>query len=414
MKNFLDFSDREVNRIIKKELKRQKEYIILIPSENYVSVNILKAQGSIMTNKYAEGYPGARWYNGCKFMDEIENLAIERCKKIFGGEHVNVQPHSGSQANQAVYYAILEKGDRILGMSVEQGGHLTHGMKHNFSGRFYKAFFYNVDRKTGLIDYDEVLKIAKKVKPKLIITGASAYPRIIDFKKFKEIAEEVGAFLLADIAHIAGLVAAGIHPNPVPYCDFVTSTTHKTLRGPRGAFIICKKKFAKSIDKAVFPGLQGGPFMHTILAKAVCFKEASTKEFKNYQIQIVKNAKKLANTLKENGLKILTGGTDNHLMLVDLTDKNLTGKLAADILEEANIVVNKNVIPYDKMPPTLTSGIRPGTPSVTSRGMKEKEMEIIGNWITEILNSPDNSKLRKKIKKDVISLSQKFPIYNEL
>lgn len=414
MKDFLNYSDREVNRIIKKELKRQKENLILIPSENYASINILKAQANIMTNKYAEGYPESRWYNGCRFVDEIEKLAIERCKKLFGGEHVNVQCHSGSQANQAVYYALLEKGDRILGMSVDQGGHLTHGMKQNFSGRFYQAFFYNVDKKTGLIDYEEVLKIAKKVKPKLIITGYSAYPRIIDFKKFKEIADRVGAMLFADIAHIAGLIAAGLHPNPVPYCDVVTSTTHKTLRGPRGAFIICKNKFAKDIDRAVFPGLQGGPFMHTILAKAICFKEANTEKFKNYQRQIVKNAKALAETLKENGLELITGGTDNHLMLVDLRNKKITGKMAADILEEANIVVNKNVIPYDTMPPTLTSGIRPGTPAVTCRGMKENEMRIIGKWITEILNSPSDLKLRRKIKKEVISLCEKFPIYPEL
>lgn len=412
--SFLNYSDKEVNKIIRGELKRQQENIILIPSENYVSINVLKAQGSIMTNKYAEGYPNNRWYNGCKFMDEIEELAIVRCKKLFGGEHVNVQPHSGSQANQAVYYALLEKGDRILGMPVEQGGHLTHGMIHNFSGRFYQAFFYGVDRETGLIDYDEVLKIAKKVKPKLIITGASAYPRIIDFKKFKEIADRVGALLLADIAHIAGLISAGLHPSPVPYCDAVTSTTHKTLRGPRGAFIICKNKFAKNIDKAVFPGLQGGPFMQVILAKAVCFKEASGKEFKNYQKQIVKNAKTLAETLEKNGLKLATGGTDNHLMLVDLSSKNLTGKFSADILEEANLIVNKNVIPYDKMPPTLTSGIRPGTPAVTSRGMKEREMKIIGGWVGKILNNPEDSKLRKKIREEVLSLCQKFPIYADL
>lgn len=406
--------DVEVHKILNEELKRQQGNIILIASENYVSPAVLQAQGSIMTNKYAEGYPGERFYQGCKYYDEIEQLAIKRAKKLFGAEYVNVQPHSGSQANMAVYFAVLDEGDKILSMKLDQGGHLTHGLKHNFSGRYYRFAFYGVDRKTETIDYDDVLKIALKFKPDLIVCGASSYPRIIDFKKFRKIADRCGALLMADIAHISGLVIGSVHPNPVPYCDFVTTTTHKTLRGGRGAIIICKKKYADAIDRAVFPGLQGGPLMHEIAARAVAFKEAMSSGFRQYQKNIVKNAKALAGALMKDGLRLVSGGTDNHLMLVDVSLLNLNGKKAAGILEGAGIVVNANQIPFDKLPPTLTSGIRIGTPAVTTRGMGEKEMIAIAKWISEILKHPGNKRLREKIKIEVNKLCAKFPIYKNL
>lgn len=403
--------DKEIHRILKQEIKRQRNTINLIPSENYTSSAVMETCATPLTNKYAEGYAHARWYSGCKYVDEVEDLAVSRAKILFGGDHINVQPHSGSQANQSVFYALLEAGDVVLGMGVSFGGHLTHGMIHNFSGKYYKAIPYSVNKETGLIDYDEIRYLAKKHHPRLIITGASAYPRIIDFKKFKEIADEVGAYLLADIAHIAGLVATGCHPNPVPYCDVITSTTHKTLRGPRGGFIICKNNLSKKIDKAVFPGVQGGPFMHIIAAKAVCFKEASTPSFIKYQKQVIKNANALAETLIKEGFNLLTGGTDNHLILIDLRNKNISGQDTSLLLEEVGVIVNKNVIPYDTQPPTVTSGIRPGTPAITTRGMKEKEAKQIARIISQVINFPLDKKMHRKIKEEVAILCKKFPIY---
>lgn len=404
-------TDPEVYTILKNEIKRQRNTLNLIPSENYTSSAVMETCATPLTNKYAEGYPHARWYSGCEHIDEIEELAVSRAKILFGGEHVNVQPHSGSQANQAVFYALLEAGDVVLGMGVSFGGHLTHGMLHNFSGKYYKAIPYSVHKETGLIDYDEIRYLAKKHHPRLIIAGASAYPRIIDFKKFKEIADEVDAYLLADIAHIAGLVAAGCHPSPVPYCDVVTSTTHKTLRGPRGGFIICKNNLSKKIDKAVFPGVQGGPFMHIIAAKAVCFKEATTPSFIKYQKQVVKNAQVLAKTLIKEGFNLLTGGTDNHLMLMDLRPKNISGQDASLLLEEVGVIVNKNIIPYDTQPPTVTSGIRPGTPAITTRGMKELEAKQIARIISRVINFPPDKKTHRKIKEEVATLCKIFPTY---
>jgi len=406
--------DDEVYKILSEELKRQQENIILIASENYVSLAVLQTQGCIMTNKYAEGYSEERFYQGCKYYDEIELLAINRAKKLFGAEYVNVQPHSGSQANMAVYFAILNNNDKVLSMKLDHGGHLTHGLKQNFSGRYYRWAFYGVSKKTEMIDYDDVLKIASKFKPKLIVCGASSYPRIIDFEKFRKIADRCGALLMADIAHIAGLIVGGVHPDPVPYCDFVTTTTHKTLRGGRGAIIMCKKKYANLIDGAVFPGLQGGPLMHEIAARAVAFKEALTVAFKKYQQNIVKNSKVLANELLNNNIRLISGGTDNHLMLVDVKPLGLNGKKAAEILEEAGIIVNANQIPFDKLPPTLTSGIRIGTPALTTRGMGEKEMIDIANWISQLLRQPSNKKLQKAIKVKVNKLCARFPIYRNL
>jgi glycine hydroxymethyltransferase len=367
-----------------------------------------------MTNKYAEGYPRARFYNGCKYMDLAEDLAIKRARELFSAEHVNVQLHTGSQANMAAYYALLEPGDTILAMNVAHGGHLTHGVKQNFSGRYYKVFFYGVDKETGRLNYEEVLKIARECKPRLIICGASAYPRIIDFKKFREIADKVSAYLLADIAHIVGLVAAKVHPDPVPYCDVVTSTTHKTLRGPRGAFIMSKKKWAEKIDRAVFPGIQAGPLMHIIAAKAVSFKEASSSGFREYQEQIVTNARALAETLSSEEFNLVSGGTDNHLMLVDLSKEKITGKEAANLLEEAGIVVNKNLIPFDKQTPYETSGLRPGTPAITTRGMGEKEMKKIGKMMSRVLHNPEDPSLRKEVKEEVRELCKQFPVYGDL
>ncbi len=404
--------DPDIFNVIEKEKERQMYGLELIASENLVSEAVLEAQGSILTNKYAEGYPGKRYYGGCEYVDVAENIAIERAKKLFGAEHVNVQPHSGSQANMAVYLATLNPQDRLLGMDLSNGGHLTHGARVSFSGKLYISFGYGVNPETGLIDYDEVQAIAEEFKPRLIVCGASAYPRVIDFKKFREIADSVDAYLMADIAHIAGLVAAGIHPSPIPYCEFVTTTTHKTLRGPRGGMIMTKEFFAKPIDKMVFPGMQGGPLMHVIAAKAVCFKEAMSDEFKEYQKQIVRNAKKLAQVLMDNGFKLVSGGTDNHLMLVDLTDKKITGKEAEEALGKVGITVNKNTVPGDTQSPFVTSGIRIGTPAITTRGMKENEMEKIGEFISETLNNIGDEKKYAIIREEVRKLCEEFMFYS--
>jgi len=373
--NLVKDTDPEIAEAIKSELKRQQNKIELIASENFISIAVMAAMGSPLTNKYAEGYPGKRYYGGCEYIDVVESIAIERAKKLFGAEHANVQPHSGAQANMAVYFAVLNPGDTILGMNLSHGGHLTHGSPVNFSGKLYNIVSYGVDPETETINYDEVLRLAKEHRPKLILAGASAYPRVIDFKKFREIADEVGAYLMVDMAHIAGLVAAGLHPSPVEYADFVTTTTHKTLRGPRGGLILCKEKYAKLIDKTIFPGIQGGPLEHVIAAKAVALKEAMTEEFKNYQVQILKNAKALSTRLIERGFRLVSGGTDNHLMLVDLRNKGITGKDAEKILDEHNITCNKNAIPFDTQSPMITSGIRLGTPAVTTRGFKEEDMD---------------------------------------
>ncbi len=404
-------TDLEVYNAIKGEEERELSKIVLIASENYVSHAVLEAQGSIFTNKYAEGYPNRRYYGGCEFADQVETLAIRRAKQLFGAEHVNVQPHSGSSANMAVYFSVLKPGDTILGMGLSHGGHLTHGAAVSFSGQLYKSFSYGVDRKTELLDYDEVERLATEHKPKMIVCGFSAYSRILDFARFREIADKVGAYLMADIAHIAGLVAAGEHPSPVPYADFVTTTTHKTLRGPRGGMIMCKEQFGKAVDKVIFPGIQGGPLVHVIAAKAVAFKEALTPEFGEYQRQVAKNAKALAYRLVEDGFRIVSGGTDNHLMLVDLTPKNITGKDAEAALDAAGITCNKNSIPFDQKPPVVTSGIRLGTPIVTTRGMRERDMKIVGDLICEALaNGHDTARLaslREKTKK----FCSKFPMF---
>lgn len=404
----LKLQDKEVMEAIELEIRRQQEHIELIASENFVSPQVMEAMGSQMTNKYAEGYPGKRYYGGCEFVDIVENIARDRLKRLFNAEHVNVQPHSGSNANLGVYFAVLKPGDTVLGMNLSQGGHLTHGSPVNISGTYYNFVAYGVDKDTEMIDYEEVREIALREKPKLIVAGASAYPRIIDFKKFREIADEVGAYLMVDMAHIAGLVAAGLHPSPVPYADFVTTTTHKTLRGPRGGAILCKEKYAKAIDKAIFPGIQGGPLMHVIAAKAVSFGEALTDEFKEYQKQIVKNAKALADSLTERGFRLVSGGTDNHLILIDVSAKGLTGKKAEALLEEVNITTNKNTIPFDPQKPTVTSGIRIGTPAVTTRGMKEEEMKTIAELIDLAL---DENNDRETIKNRVLELCSRFPLY---
>jgi len=406
--------DPEVYAVIKKEIKRQDENLELIASENFASLGVLEAQGSVLTNKYAEGYPGRRWYGGCEYVDIAENLAIERAKAIFGAEHANVQPHSGSQANMAVYFAAIKPGDTILAMDLASGGHLTHGHAHNFSGMFYKVIGYGVDKKTEALDYDAILELAKTHKPRMILAGASAYPRIIDFKKFRQIADSVGAYLFVDMAHIAGLVAAGIHPSPVPYAEFVSSTTHKTLRGPRGGFILCKKEFAKKIDSQIFPGIQGGALMHVVAAKAVAFYEAMQPEFKQYQIQLTKNAKELASALEKKGFRIVSGGTDTHLILVDLNAKNITGSDASKILGEVNITVNKNLIPFDEKGPAVTSGIRLGTAAVSTRRMKEAQMHKIASLINDTLKNQGNIDNLSKIKKETIALARKFPLYPEL
>lgn len=403
--------DYEIYSLIQKERRREREKILMIASENYASRAVLEAQGSLFTNKYAEGYPGRRYYGGCEYADQVERLAQERAKELFKVDHVNVQPHSGTQANMAVYLAYLQPGDTIMGMSLTHGGHLSHGSPVNFTGKLYKTVFYGVKKETGYIDFDEVRRLAHEHKPKIIITGASAYPRTIDFKTFYEIAKEVGAYLMADIAHIAGLVATGFHPSPVEYSDFVTTTTHKTLRGPRGGVVMCKSEYAKAIDKAVFPGIQGGPLVHVIAAKAVAFKEALSEEFKEYQAQVVKNAKALAEALKGRGFKLVSDGTDNHLMLVDLTNFNITGKEAEEALDRAGITVNKNTIPFDTKPPTVTSGIRIGTPSVTTRGMKEQEMEEIAEIIYRVLTNISKDKVIRDMQRKVKDLCRRFPIY---
>ena len=405
----LEIVDKEVYDAIQSELQRQQNTLELIASENFVSQAVLEATGSVLTNKYAEGYSGKRYYGGCANIDKVESLAIERVKKLFGAEHANVQPHCGANANLAVYFAVLKPGDKVLGMSLSNGGHLTHGSPVNISGAFFDFASYGVDE-NGFIDYDNVLEIAKKEKPKLIVAGASAYPRIIDFAKFREIADQVGAYLMVDMAHIAGLIIAGLHPSPVPYADFVTSTTHKTLRGARGGLILCKEKYAKMIDKAVFPGTQGGPLEHVIAGKAVAFKEALSPEFKEYQIQIVKNAKALADALKKYGFDLVSGGTDNHLMLLDLTNKNISGKEYEDILEEIGITVNKNTIPNETRSPFITSGIRIGTPNITTRGMKEEQMEQIAYIMSRILSNPEE---KEQLKAQVSALAKQFPIYND-
>ena len=406
--------DKEIYEAVILELKRQREHLELIASENFTSIAVMQAQGSVLTNKYAEGYPKARWYGGCEFVDIAEELAKERVLKLFGAEHANVQPHSGTQANIAVMMAILEPKDTILAMDLACGGHLSHGHPLNFSGKFYNIVPYGVDRKTECLDYNQIEDLAKKHRPKLIIAGASAYPRIIDFKAFREIADKIGAYLLVDMAHFAGLVAAKIYPNPCEYAEFVTSTTHKTLRGPRGGLILCKKEFAKKIDTAVFPGGQGGPLMHVIAAKAVAFGLAQKEEFVEYQKQVVKNAKHFAKSLEEKGYRIVSGGTDTHLFLVDLISKNITGKDASDILGKVNITVNKNLIPFDPKPPKITSGIRIGTPAITTRGMKEKEMEEIGNFIDSALKNKDNPVELNNIKNKVLELTKRFPLYEDL
>ena len=407
-------TDPEIFAAIQKEINRQNDNLELIASENFASLAVLEAQGSVLTNKYAEGYPDKRWYGGCEHVDVVESLAIERAKRIFGAEHVNVQPHSGSQANMAVYFSMINPGDTVLAMDLSAGGHLTHGHPHNFSGKFYKMVGYGVDKKTERLDYDLILELAKQHKPKMILAGASAYPRTIDFKKFRQIADSVGAYLFVDMAHIAGLVAAGLHPSPVPYAEFVTSTTHKTLRGPRGGFILCKKEFAKKIDSQIFPGIQGGPLMHVIAAKAVAFGEALGSEFKQYQMQLLKNAVELASALEKKGLRIVSGGTDTHLMLVDLNAKNVTGTDASKILGEVNITVNKNLIPFDLKSPTVTSGIRLGTPAVSTRKMKEAEMIQIAGLINDALENSANPEKLTQVKNQVISLTKKFPLYAEL
>ena len=401
-------ADPEIYALLKKEDQRQKENLELIASENIVSKAVREVNGSRMTNKYAEGYPGKRWYNGCEWVDEAERLAIDRAKEIFGAEHANVQPHCGSAANMGVYYAVLNPGDTILAMSLAEGGHLTHGHPMNFSGRFFNVVPYGVDKETEQIDYEQIQTLTDEHKPKMIVAGASAYSRLIDFKRLRKIADGVGAYLMVDMAHIAGLVAAGCHPSPIPHADFVTTTTHKTLRGPRGGMILCKEKFAADIDKQVFPGIQGGPLMHTIAAKAVCFHEVLQPAFKQYQQQVVKNAQTLAGALEDDTIRIVSGGTDNHLMLVDLTGTGVTGKVAAAALDLAAITVNKNGIPFDTKSPFVTSGIRIGTPAVTTRGMREAEMEKIAALIKRVLHNADNDAVIAHVREEVIALTTKF------
>lgn len=404
-------SDPALFEMINRELYRQQNSIELIASENFVSEAVLEAQGSVLTNKYAEGLPGKRYYGGCENVDAVERLAIERVKQLFGAPHANVQPHSGAQANMAVFFAMLKPGDAILGMALDQGGHLTHGSPVNMSGKWFDAHFYGVDPQTGMLDYEMVAKAASAVKPKLIVCGASNYPRIIDFAKMREIADSVGAYLMADIAHIAGLVVAGLHPNPFPHAHFVTTTTHKTLRGPRGGVVMSLEEFAPLVDKAVFPGIQGGPLMHVIAAKAAAFGEALKPEFKTYQKSIVDNAKALANTLVEEGLAIVSGGTDNHLMTVDLRPISMTGKKASAVLEEVNITTNKNAVPNDPEKPMVTSGIRLGTPAVSSRGMGTAEMKAIGLAIAATLKAPEDEAVKTQSRKTVEELCKKFPLY---
>jgi glycine hydroxymethyltransferase len=408
---FLEQMDPEVFAAIQKETERLEQNLELIASENVVSEAVLEAQGCVMTNKYAEGYPGKRYYGGCQFVDEAESLAIARAKELFGADHANVQPHSGTQANMCVYLAVLKPGDSYLGMNLAHGGHLSMGSPVNFSGMIYRVIPYGVSEKTETIDYDEVERLAKEHRPKLIVAGASAYPRIIDYAKFREIADGIGALLMVDMAHIAGLVAAGLHPSPVPYADFVTTTTHKTLRGPRGGMVLCRAEQAKTLDSKVFPGMQGGPLMHVIAAKAVALKEALSPEFRIYQQEIVKNAQALAQALMSQGFRLTSGGTDNHLMLVDLRQSELTGKVAQETLDKARITVNKNAVPFDTRSPFVTSGIRIGTPAVTTRGMKEKEMEQIGDFIVRALHHVADEPSLQSIAREVGALCEKFPVY---
>lgn len=406
----IEKADPDVAKAIYDEIERQSDKIELIASENFVSKAVLEAVGTPLTNKYAEGYPGKRYYGGCEHVDVVESLAISRAKELFGAEHVNVQPHSGAQANMAVFYTVLKPGDTFMGMNLAHGGHLSHGMALNMSGKYFKPVPYCVKESDGLIDYDALRKTALETKPKMIVAGASAYSRVIDFKAFREICDEVGCYLMVDMAHIAGLVAAGVHPSPVPYADFVTTTTHKTLRGPRGGMILCKDKYAKDIDRSVFPGIQGGPLMHVIAGKAVCLKEALTQEFKDYQVQIAKNAKALSEGLIERGFKIVSGGTDTHLMLIDVTNKGVTGKDAQLMLDEVMITVNKNGIPFDTLSPAISSGIRIGTPAVTTRGMKEKEMIEIAELINMTLSGGFESNKQGIIDR-VGQLTARFPLY---
>ncbi|MFH1126150.1 MAG: serine hydroxymethyltransferase [Candidatus Altiarchaeota archaeon] len=404
--------DPEVADIIRKEVERQNTQLQLIASESPASRAVLEATACVMTNKYAEGYAHKRYYGGCDFVDLVEDLAVSRAKELFNAEHVNVQPHSGSQANMAVYFTVLKPGDTILGMDLNCGGHLTHGHPASFSGKLFRTFFYDVNRETEQLDFDAILKRARECEPKVIVCGYSAYPRMIDFKAFREVADDVGAFLLADIAHIAGLVAAGVHPSPVRYADFVTTTTHKTLRGPRGAVIMCKEEYASDLDKMVFPGVQGGPFMHAIAAKAVAFKEAMSPEWKRYQEQIVKNARALASALLDLGFRLVSGGTDNHLMLVDLTGKGITGRDAQLALGDAGITLNRNTIPFDKQTPFIASGIRIGTPCVTFRGMGESEMSLIAELISKVLSNISDVGVKSSVKSEVRGLCDRFPLYN--
>lgn len=411
IEKYVQSVDPEIAEVIKQEELRQNNKLELIASENFVSRAVMAAQGCVMTNKYAEGYPGKRYYGGCEHVDVAEDLARERVKKLFGSEHANVQPHSGAQANMAVYFAALNPGDTVMGMNLSHGGHLTHGSPVNFSGKTYNFVDYGVNAQSETIDYDQLRDIALKARPRMIVAGASAYPRVIDFKKFREIADEVGAYLFVDMAHIAGLVAAGLHPNPVEYADFVSSTTHKTLRGPRGGLILCGEEWARKIDSAVFPGIQGGPLMHVIAAKAVCFKEALSEEFRHYQKNIVANAAALAGSLTENGLRLVSGGTDNHLMLVDVRTKNLNGKEAEAILESVNITANKNTIPFDPETPFITSGIRLGTPALTSRGFNTEDMKEVGSAISRALSNPASGPDLTEVRGAVQELCKKYPLY---
>jgi glycine hydroxymethyltransferase len=405
--------DPDIYQALQLELKRQQDGLELIASENFVSEAVLEAQGSVLTNKYAEGLPGKRYYGGCEYVDVVERLAIERVKTLFNAPHANVQAHSGAQANMAVYFAMLQPGDTLMGMALDQGGHLTHGSPVAFSGKWFKAVSYGVNPETGRIDFDNLLKIAREHRPKLIICGASNYPRIIDFQKFREVADDVGAYLMADIAHIAGLIATGLHPSPFPHAHFVTSTTHKTLRGPRGGIVMCQPEFAAAIDKSVFPGLQGGPLMHVIAAKAVAFQEALQPEFKDYQQRIVNNARQLAETLIAEGLAIVSGGTDNHLMTVDLRPVNMTGKKACESLETVHITTNKNTIPNDPQKPFVTSGIRIGTPAVTTRGLGVEEMKLVGKAISDKLKAPEDEAVHQQVLHTVARLCERFPLYKE-
>jgi glycine hydroxymethyltransferase len=409
----LEEVDPEIARALEQEVEREAKTLELIASENFVSEAVLEALGSVLTNKYAEGLPGKRYYGGCEFVDVAESLAIERAKKLFNAEHANVQPHSGAQANQSVYMTVLKPGDTVIGMNLAHGGHLTHGHPLNFSGKFYKIVPYGVRQDTETIDYDELERLAMEHKPKLIIAGASAYPRTIDFPRFADIAHKSGALLMVDMAHIAGLIAAGLHPSPFPHADFVTTTTHKTLRGPRGGMVFCRAQYAKDLDKIVFPGIQGGPLMHVIAAKAVCFHEALQPEFREYQKQIVANAKVLCETIAADGFRIVSGGTDNHLMLVDVFSKGILGKDAEHALELASITVNKNAIPFDVNPPMKASGIRVGTPAVTTRGMKEPEMRQIGHWIAVVLNHWQDGSVAQRVRAEVEKLADQFPLYEK-